>query len=213
MKKRRKKILTAVCAAVALIAVCFGVIVQSVRVDVCIDPGHGGDDPGAQYEGRSEKDDNLALALLVCEKLEERGVKTHLTRDEDKFISLAARCSAANFRRAKLFVALHRNSAEGAHGVEYWVHSSAPSADTLLAQNICDMLALTEISENRGVKFGFARADGENYFINSRTNMPSCLAEIGFITDDEDNRLFDDNLDAYAEAIADGIAKTLNDIK
>lgn len=212
MKKRRKKIIISVFAAVALLSVAFGIVMQSVKVDVCIDPGHGGDDPGAQYEGRSEKDDNLALALLVAEKLEERGVKVCLTRDEDKFISLAARCQAANFRRARLFVALHRNSAEGAHGVEYWVHSDAPSADKLLAQNICDMLALTEISENRGVKFGFARADGENYFINSHTNMPSCLAEIGFITDDEDNRLFDDNLDAYAEAIADGIAKTLNEI-
>lgn len=212
MKKRRKKIIISLFAAVALLAVAFGIVMQSVKVDVCIDPGHGGDDPGAQYEGRSEKDDNLALALLVAEKLEERGVKVCLTRDEDKFISLAARCQAANFRRARFFVALHRNSAEGAHGVEYWVHSDAPSADTLLAQNICDMLALTEISENRGVKFGFARADGENYFINSHTNMPSCLAEIGFITDDEDNRLFDDNLDAYAEAIADGIAKTLNEI-
>ena len=42
--------------------------------------------------------------------------------------------------------------------------------------------------------------------------MPSCLAEIGFITDDGDNCLFDDNLDAYAQAIADGIAKTLNEI-
>lgn len=212
MKKRRKKIIISVFAAVALLSVAFGIVMQSVKVDVCIDPGHGGDDPGAQYEGRSEKDDNLALALLVAEKLEERGVKVCLTRDEDKFISLAARCQAANFRRARFFVALHRNSAEGAHGVEYWVHSDAPSADKLLAQNICDMLALTEISENRGVKFGFARADGENYFINSHTNMPSCLAEIGFITDDEDNRLFDDNLDAYAEAIADGIAKTLNEI-
>lgn len=68
------------------------------------------------------------------------------------------------------------------------------------------------ISENRGVKAGFAREDGKNYFVNSRTNMPSCLAEIGFITDDGDNRLFDDNLDAYAQAIADGIAKTLNGI-
>lgn len=212
MKKRRKKIIIAICVAVVVIAVCFGAVMQSVKVDVCIDPGHGGDDPGAQYEGRSEKDDNLALSLLVCEKLEERGVKTYLTRDDDNFISLSARCSAANFRRAKLFVALHRNSAKGAHGVECWVHSSAPSADTLLAQNICDMLALTEISENRGVKFGFARADGENYYVNSHTNMPSCLAEIGFITDDEDNRLFDDNIDAYAEAIADAIAKTLNEI-
>lgn len=212
MKKRRKKIIISVFAAVVLLAVAVGIVMQSVKVDVCIDPGHGGDDPGAQYDGRSEKDDNLVLALLVAEKLEKRGVKVCLTRDEDKFISLAARCQTANFRRARLFVALHRNSAEGAHGVEYWVHSDAPSADTLLAKNICDMLAPTEISENRGVKFGFARADGENYFINSHTNMPSCLAEIGFITDEEDNRLFDDNLDAYAEAIADGIAKTLNEI-
>ena len=75
-----------------------------------------------------------------------------------------------------------------------------------------DALATAGISENRGVKSGFAREDGENYFVNSRTNMPSCLAEIGFITDDGDNRLFDDNLESYAEAIADGIAKTLNEI-
>ena len=32
------------------------------------------------------------------------------------------------------------------------------------------------------------------------------------ITDDGDNRLFDDNLESYVEAIADGIAKTLNEI-
>ena len=135
-----------------------------------------------------------------------------MTRDDDTFISLAGRCRKANTRRAKLFVALHRNSAENAHGVEIWIHSDSPPKDTALAQNICDALATAGISENRGVKSGFAREDGENYFVNSRTNMPSCLAEIGFITDDGDNRLFDDNLESYAQAIADGIAKTLNEI-
>ena len=32
---------------------------------VVVDAGHGGSDPGAVYEGRQEKDDNLALASLV----------------------------------------------------------------------------------------------------------------------------------------------------
>lgn len=183
-----------------------------MRVDVCLDPGHGGHDSGAEYEGRLEKDDNLELALAVEKELKARGVKVCMTREDDTFISLSGRCRKANLRRAKLFVALHRNSAENAHGVEIWIHSDAPQKDTALAQNICDALSRAGISENRGVKSGFAREDGKNYFVNSRTNMPSCLAEIGFITDDGDNRLFDDNLDAYAQAIADGIAKTLNGI-
>ena len=213
MKKRTAKRILIICLAiVAAAALTAGIVMDSMRVDVCLDPGHGGDDSGAQYEGRLEKDDNLELALAVEKELEARGVKVCMTRDDDTFISLAGRCRKANIRQAKLFVALHRNSAENAHGVEIWIHSDSPPKDTALAQNICDALATAGISENRGVKSGFAREDGENYFVNSRTNMPSCLAEIGFITDDGDNRLFDDNLESYAEAIADGIAKTLNEI-
>ena len=213
MKKRTAKRILIICLVIAAAAaLTAGIVMDSMRVDVCLDPGHGGDDSGAQYEGRLEKDDNLELALLVNEELEARGIKTCMTRDDDRFISLSKRCSIANIRRAKLFVALHRNSADGAHGVEVWVHSDMPQEDTLLAQNICDSLSTAGISENRGVKFGFAREDGENYFVNSRTKMPSCLAELGFITDDEDNRLFDENIDAYAEAIADAIEKTLSEI-
>ena len=213
MKKRTAKRILIICLVIAAaVALTAGIVLDSMRVDVCLDPGHGGDDSGAQYEGRLEKDDNLELALLVNEELEARGIKTCMTRDDDRFISLSKRCSIANIRRAKLFVALHRNSADGAHGVEVWVHSDMPQEDTLLAQNICDSLSTAGISENRGVKFGFAREDGENYFVNSRTKMPSCLAELGFITDDEDNRLFDENIDAYAEAIADAIEKTLSEI-
>lgn len=214
MKKKlnKKRVIVAVIAVVVAAAAAAGAALSLSRVEVCIDPGHGGYDSGAEYEGRLEKDDNLELALLVNEELEARGIKTCMTRDDDRFISLSKRCSIANIRRAKLFVALHRNSADGAHGVEVWVHSDMPQEDTLLAQNICDSLSTAGISENRGVKFGFAREDGENYFVNSRTKMPSCLAELGFITDDEDNRLFDENIDAYAEAIADAIEKTLSEI-
>ena len=163
MKKRTAKRILIICLVIAAAAaLTAGIVMDSMRVDVCLDPGHGGDDSGAQYEGRLEKDDNLELALAVEKELKARGVKVCMTRDDDTFISLAGRCRKANIRQAKLFVALHRNSAENAHGVEIWIHSDSPPKDTALAQNICDALATAGISENRGVKSGFAREDGEN---------------------------------------------------
>ena len=39
--------------------------------------------------------------------------------------------------------------------------------------------------------------------------MPSCLVELGFISNEEDNKLFDENIESYAEAIAKGIIETI----
>lgn len=41
--------------------------------------------------------------------------------------------------------------------------------------------------------------------------MPSCLIELGFISNNKDNELFDANIDNYAKAIANGIIKQLKD--
>ncbi len=175
---------------------------------VVIDPGHGGKDVGAEYGGRFEKNDNLALALLVEEELDKMGVDVVLTRDDDSFVSLEKRCRIANFKRAQLFVSLHRNSAADANGVEIWVSSNSPEVDTELAQSIISGLAEAGISKNRGVKSGYAQGDGD-YYVNSHTNMPSCLVELGFISSDEDNALYDKNIEGYAKAIAAAVAESL----
>ena len=182
------------------------------QVDVVIDAGHGGDDYGATYNGRNEKDDNLALALLVAQELDEKGITYKLTRNSDVFISLEKRCIIANERNARLFVALHRNSAENAKGVEIWINSEAPEEDKMLAENIMTALSAEQISLNRGVKTGYAGGSSKNYFVNSHTEMPSCLVELGFITDETDNGLYDENLESYALAIANGIEKSISDI-
>ncbi len=44
-----------------------------------------------------------------------------------------------------------------------------------------------------------------DYLVNSATDMPSCLVEMGFITTERDNELFDKNLEKYAAAVAEGI--------
>lgn len=207
MKRFKKPLMLIAAAAVVTLAI-LAVIFFPYKVDVVIDPGHGGSDVGAQYDGRNEKDDNLSLALLVAEKLEEDGVKVKLTRDDDTFISLEKRCKIANRRRAELFVSLHRNSAESGKGVEIWISSDAPEADATLAENILNALDTVGISKNRGVKAGYAQGDG-NYYVNSHTDMPSCLAEIGFITSETDNALLDENMDAYADAVAEAIKDSL----
>ena len=51
---------------------------------IILDAGHGGDEPGAIYNGRKEKDDTLRLTLAVGRILEENGVSTLYTRTTGK---------------------------------------------------------------------------------------------------------------------------------
>lgn len=207
MKTNIKIAIVGLVAIIIAVSVVAGILGDTARV--VIDPGHGGDDVGAEFNGRYEKDDNLALALLVKEKLDGMGIDAVLTRKTDKFITLEKRCSIANKKKAELFVSLHRNSAEGAKGVEIWIKDDSPEADRVLADSILEKLDEAGISENRGVKAGYARSDGKNYYVNSHTDMPSSLVELGFINSETDNELFDEKLNEYAQAIADGIAETL----
>ena len=181
---------------------------------VCIDPGHGGGSSGAVYGSRYEEDDNLRLSLLVRNVLTDRGYTVVMTRDNDSDVSLAERCKIANKARASLFVSIHRNSSSSASatGMEMWVHSSKPTDDTLLAQNILDSLETVGISENRGIHSGYRDGADKNYYINRNTKMPSVLAEIGFISNENDNKAYDENIEKYAKAIADGIELTLKEM-
>lgn len=211
-----------ICAVLALVLVGGEEVIYELQQlnfvpdekTVCIDPGHGGTSSGATLGSRLEKDDTLRLSLLVRDILEERGYTVVMTRDNDSDVSLEDRCKIANKARASLFVSIHRNSSTSpdATGMEMWVHSSNPTDDNLLAQNILDCLVTTGISANRGIHSGYRDGDDMNYYINRHTKMPSVLAEIGFISSKTDNKDFDENLEEYALAIADGIELTLKEM-
>ncbi|MBR2953229.1 MAG: N-acetylmuramoyl-L-alanine amidase [Clostridia bacterium] len=181
---------------------------------VCIDPGHGGTSSGATLGSRYEKDDTLRLSLLVRDILKDRGYTVVMTRDDDSDVSLEDRCKTANKERASLFVSIHRNSSSSpsATGVEMWVHSAKPTDDTLLAQNILDCFDTLDIMKNRGIYSGYRDGADLNYYINRHTKMPSVLAEIGFISNKTDNKKYDENIEEYAKAIADGIEMTLKEM-
>ncbi len=79
---------------------------------VVIDPGHGGDEPGARgTAGAQEKDVTLSVARRLKAGLEGRlGVRVLLTREGDQAVSLDGRAALANNNKADLFVSLHANA-------------------------------------------------------------------------------------------------------
>ncbi len=95
---------------------------------IVIDAGHGGSDPGAVYNGRREKDDNLRLALAVGNLLEQRGYNVVYTRTEDVFDTPGEKARIANRSGADYFVSFHRNSSPYANtysGVETLVYTDS----------------------------------------------------------------------------------------
>lgn len=91
---------------------------------ICIDPGHGGKDPGSTHtiDGITlkEKDVNLDVAQHANSYLKKWGYQTVMTRDTDKFVDLTKRADIANEKGADAFVSIHHNAAnnERADGVE-----------------------------------------------------------------------------------------------
>ncbi len=81
-------------------------------VVVAIDPGHGGEDPGAVGpSGLKEKDVVLAVALQLRDRINAvPGMRAMLTRDEDFFVPLHERVRKARRVQADLFVSIHADA-------------------------------------------------------------------------------------------------------
>lgn len=89
---------------------------------IIIDPGHGGNDPGAMApKGVREKDISLAIAKRLAQSIRKRtGCEVALTRSSDTYLHLEERTAIANTQKADLFISLHLNSspAREAKGIE-----------------------------------------------------------------------------------------------
>lgn len=81
-------------------------------ITIALDPGHGGEDPGASGQnGSREKDVVLAIAKRLKFKLEEHGnMRVMLTRDADFFVPLQMRVEKARKVQADLFVSIHADA-------------------------------------------------------------------------------------------------------
>jgi len=105
---------------------------------IVLDPGHGGEDPGAiGVGGIAEKDIVLSIATKLARKLrKEMGIEVVLTRQDDSFVPLEDRTAMANAESADLFISIHTNSSPDprAAGVEtYYLDNTNDEASIRLA--------------------------------------------------------------------------------
>ncbi len=183
---------------------------------VIIDAGHGGYDPGAVgYNSAGdavayESNINLAIAKLVNKKLKENGINVIMTRDSDKYISLAERAEIENNSECDLFVSIHCNSIDNSeiNGTQVY-YNPANEIGTMLAENIYDqMVELTNLAP----KF---TQNGANLYVIRTTKRPAALVETAFISNASDRKylLSSSGQDTIAEAITNGILATLSEIE
>ena len=170
---------------------------------ICIDPGHGGFDPGACGYGLKESDVNLKYALLLRQLLTQKGHQVIMTRETDKTMSLGERTRFANNNKADLFISCHCNAAANpqAHGVETLVYSDKSVSAYYLARAIVESLEKDCSLKSRGVKFR------RKLYVLKNTKMPAILIELGFISNEQEAKRLAhlDFLKLAAYTIADEI--------
>lgn len=173
---------------------------------IIIDAGHGGEEPGAVYQGRQEKNDTLRLALAVGQILSNNGMEVAYTRVTDTYQTPFEKAEIANRSGSDYFLSIHRNAMPTpgtGSGSESLVYENA-GVPALMAANINRELERAGF-QNLGI------IERPGLIVLRKTEMPAVLVEAGFIDNEADNRFFDAHFEEIAEAIAMGILNTVKE--
>lgn len=168
-------------------------------IQVVIDPGHGGTDPGAVANGSKEKEINLQVAQKVAKNLQKKGIEVIMTRNKDEYLGLVERANVGTENKATIFVSLHCNSAENttATGIEtYYYINTDNEYDENLATCIQKEVIKATGAKDRGVK-------SANFSVLRNSVIPAALVEMGFISNPSESENISDS--AYQNKIAQGV--------
>lgn len=155
----------------------------SLAAEICIDPGHGGSDPGAVGIGGYEKNNNLDSCLrqrnwLNADTNDGAGGGSWavvMTRTTDVYVGLSARAAIANNNASHRFMSTHNNAFnDNANGTETFSHTENNATSNDLRNKVQQRTLEAWGLLNRGNK-------QYNFAVLRETNMPADLAELGFI--------------------------------
>ena len=147
-------------------------------VTVCLDPGHGGTDPGAVGDHYTEKAANLDVSFEARDYLEQvSGVDSvGMTRTTDVYVSLADRCVYANSGGYDRFMSQHHNAFNTTvQGTETYCHSDSLGGQSQdLRDEVHPEIIWAFAYNDRGTK-------AADFYVLRNTTMPSILGEGSFI--------------------------------
>ncbi|WP_432663864.1 N-acetylmuramoyl-L-alanine amidase [Wukongibacter baidiensis] len=187
---------------------------------VCIDPGHGGSDPGATYNGLEEKELALKISKYAEERLKSFGASVKLTRTSDTYLSLSKRTQISNDFHSDVFVSVHINATPSGTGIETWVHDNASHYAVDLANNVQNELIYKTRVYNRKVKKcpsqRIINGKPTNIYVvdPSNINAWAILTENLFIDNENDHAKLQDEefLKKLGYAIAGGVYDFINNL-
>jgi N-acetylmuramoyl-L-alanine amidase len=177
-------------------------------VTVVVDPGHGGEDPGAVVGGTVEKGLVLDISRALKEILEQQGAKVVLTRDSDVSLGgpireeLGRRVALVTEHKAAVFVSIHANK-DGCNcwGAQtFYQKNGMPAGKELAAAIQSQLRRLTPTTRT---------ALAANYFVLRTSPVPSAMVEVGFLTNAKEKARLQDP--AYQRTIATAVALGLAD--
>ncbi len=170
-----------------------------IKKKIVLDPGHGGYDPGAEYNGLYEKDIALDVAKRVRNYLKKSGFYVVMTREEDKTISLKERTEISNKENPDLFLSIHVNASKNPNirGIE--THWYTPKSRPL-AIHLQEQMANRLVIPDRGIK-------NSRFYVIRNSNVPAVLAEIGYMSNETElyQLMTEERRESTAKSIAEGI--------
>lgn len=195
------------------------------NIDVLLDPGHGGLDPGAKASnGMTEAELNLDVALRVRDLLVAAGRTVEMTRDDDYFRTIADRARLATAIEPKAFVSIHHNSGIDAPtragiGSEIYHQVADPSSRRLgglVYESLEDSLGELDMAWTRSARYGVryrANNEGTDFYgvLRRSAGVPSILIEGAYLSSAREAAVLATDVfrAAEAQAIADGILRWL----
>ena len=209
---------------------------MTAKLLACIDPGHGGYDPGAiGPTGVTEASVNLAIALHARDCLQRQGVDAVLTRDGDYTPGhaapdrdLQARCDIANQAKVNCFVSVHQNSAanRNAQGTEAYYYEGSQEgmrlANLLNTQIFTDCNAssakvcavkeeIIPATAQEAIELQNRGVKAAHYYVLKWTSCPATLIETAFISNPTEEAWLKTpkNQGLVGKAIAKAICKYL----
>ncbi|WP_334351542.1 N-acetylmuramoyl-L-alanine amidase [Companilactobacillus sp. HBUAS56257] len=170
---------------------------------IVIDPGHGGDDSGAESKNNTyEKNFTLKFAKAIKAQLEKTGARVVLTRSGDNSKTLGQRARLSSRIQADAFISLHfDSSAQDNVGSGVTTYYYNKNKDGQLADDLNSQLKNLSIGSR-----GTAQKD---LYVLHYNSQPSVLLELGYINSSSDYKYI--NSTSYQNEVARDVTNGLKE--
>jgi len=191
---------------------------------IVLDPGHGGNDPGASEGGKTEAKIAYEIAVRTKVQLEAQGATVYLTRDAIHFPNnVATKNQALNERvkigkekKADLFLSIHLNAATSSANGKETYYSKLVGKDShayKFAQLVQKHIVEVFPAQDRGIHPS-NNSQHSKLAVLDDTKIVAALVEVGFISNpNERNKMSSSNFqESYANAFAKASVDFFNEI-